>query len=62
MSGNGNGTCMLLVKPDSAEQKEQFKEVCQNQGVTMRRAICVMMDAMIDGRYVFRQTAKKVRR
>ncbi len=61
MSDNGNGTC-ILFKPDSAEQKKQFKRVCQNQGVTMRRAICVLMDEMITGRYVFKQTAKKVKR
>ena len=61
MSGNGNGTC-ILFRPDSAEQKEKFKKVCQDQGVTMRRAICVLMDEMICGRYVFRQTAKKVKR
>ncbi|MCK5641695.1 MAG: hypothetical protein KAJ19_12915 [Gammaproteobacteria bacterium] len=56
-----NENC-LLVKADSAAQKQQFKEVCAAQGVTMRKAVCLLMDGMISNKIVIEQRARRVRK
>lgn len=53
-----NGDCHILLRSDSESQRTEFKKICRRQGMSMTKAMNVLMGEVIAGNIVLTQRAK----
>ncbi len=50
----------LMLKPESRQQGQAFKQWCKDNRITMNRALCLIMKKVINGKIVIKQAAKEI--
>lgn len=57
---NGD-SCHILLRSDSQTKRAKFRKTCRRQGMTMTKAMNVLMEEVIKGNIVLTQKAEKVK-